>query len=395
LEAKLSEQIPGDTGHGRKPHICFVSESTATYSLLVGEASGVTGGAELQQTLIASALQNLGYRVTFLVPDFGQPNRVVTGQGIALIKTRPESAARPGPSRFLGDIVRLFRAMNQAGADIYYQRTSAAVTGITALFCKLKKKPFVFSVASNMDLDGSARLYRGRVSYALYRYGLKHATAVVVQTNDQLRLLKEATGRDGVLIRSMLATADEAREQVNPRYVLWVGGFWRLKRPEMFAELARRLPEYEFVMVGGPSVDGEQLFEEIVARARDLPNLRLTGPIPYKETARYLDETKVLVNTSHAEGFPNTYLQAWIRGMPVVATFDPDSLITKRQLGRYCSGIEELALATKELMGDESLRASIRERAIQYVRQHHSIESVAAMYDELLTGLYAKWRNMP
>jgi len=343
----------------------------------------------LQQTLIASALQNLGYRVTFLVPDFGQPNKVVTGQGIALIKTRPEMAVRK-PHRFLSDILCLFRAMNRAGADIYYQRTSAAVTGVTALFCKLKKKPFVFSVASNMDLDGSTRLYLKRYSYALYRYGLKHATAVVVQTEDQLRLLKETMGRSGVLIRSTFAHPEEAGQQGVRQHVLWVGSFRRLRRPEMFVELARSLPQHKFVMVGGRAAGEERLFDKIGANAGNIPNLHLTGAVPYKEVGRYFSEAKVFVNTSSAEGFPNTYLETWCRGVPVVGTFDADGLIAKYGLGRYCSTVDELKDAVEELMRDDVLRASIGERAIRYVAEHHSPEGVGARYDELFMHLYSE-----
>ena len=45
------------------------------------------------------------------------------------------------------------------------------------------------------------------------------------------------------------------------------------------------------------------------------------------------DRAKVLVNTSDVEGFPNSYLQAWIRGVPVVTLIDPDGVIEREGLG--------------------------------------------------------------
>ena len=371
-----------------KPHICFVAETQAAYGLLTGaDSSTGIGGAEVQQMLLSPALRKLGYTVSFLVPDLGQPEEVVTESGFRLIKTR-EQYKSTGIGGQIRDLRLLFRAMNRAGADIYYQRTSVAVTGITALYCKLKKKPFVFSVASNMELDGTTRRLLGELNHRIYWYGLTHATAVVVQTEDQMRLLKEVAGKDGVLIRSTFPEPDEPDTSVERRYVLWVGSFRDVRRPEMFVELASRLPQYEFVMVGGPWKSQESMFDEMKSRAERIGNLHLTGPIPYGDVGRQFGGAKVFVNTSSAEGFPNTYLQSWSRGLPVIATFDADGLIVKHGLGRYCESIDEMVRAVDEFMRDDALCASVGESALRYARENHRLEVIAAQYDELFMRLY-------
>jgi len=375
----------------QKPHICFVSESRATYGLLTGEPCSLVGGAELQQSLIASALRKLGYPVTFLVPDLGQETKVVTEEGITLLKTHPHPE-RVRMSNLVDNLLRLYKNMDRAGADIYYQRAAGMATGVAAFFCKRSRKPFVFSVAHNTDLD-PAKPYPKWHYNMLYRYGLTRATAVVAQTKDQMRLLKENWGREGILIRSIFAEVDEVDRLRQRQYVLWVGNFKRMKRPEMFLDLAASLPQYKFVMVGGREAAEGQLFDEVdevSARVRDISNLHLIGAVPYKEVGRYFSEAMVFVNTSFGEGFPNTYLQAWSRGVPVVGTFDADGLMTKHGLGRHCSSVAELKDAVEELMRDEALRTSIGKRAIQHVAEHHSSEAVAAQYDKLFTELYRK-----
>jgi glycosyltransferase involved in cell wall biosynthesis len=375
----------------RKPRVCFVSESKATYGLLTGgDMSNTVGGAEVQQTLLAPALQKLGYSVVFLVPDLGQPDEVVTDQGITVIKTREQYKSSTGARRYMQDVGLLFRAMRRADADIYYQMTSATITGIIALYCRLKRKPFVFSIASNMDLDGTTRRQLKPLYHKLYWYGLTRATAIVVQTEDQMRLLKENVGRDGVLILSTFSAPDESEQQEERRYVLWVGSFRDVRRPEMFIELASRLPQYEFVMVGGPWTSQESVFDEMKARAERVPNVHLTGGVPYREVGKYFAGAKVFVNTSSMEGFPNTYMQAWCRGVPVIATFDADTLISRYGLGKSCANLDELTAGVESFMEDDALRGAIGEAAARYVREHHGVEAIAAQFDKLFTQLWRK-----
>ncbi len=370
-----------------KPHICFVSESKATYGLLTsGESNTTVGGAEVQQALLAPALQKLGYQVTFLVPDLGQPDKVVTEQGITLIKTR-EQYKGGGLKQNLQDMRLLFKALDRAGADIYYQRTSATITGVVALYCKRKKKPFVYSVASNMDLDGTSRKLMKPHYHMIYWYGLTHADAVIAQTDDQMRLLK-SIGKEGVLIRSTFPEPNKAGGDAEKANVLWVGSFREVRRPELFIDLAARLPQYDFVMVGGAWTSEEHLFTAMREKAESIRNLQMTGPVPYKEVGRYFDRAKVFINTSSVEGFPNTYLQAWCRGVPVVATFDADNLINRFGLGRHCAGLDDLAAGVEQFMADDALRASVGDTARKYVQEQHSLEAVSALYDKLFTQLY-------
>ena len=359
----------------------------------MGERCDKVGGAELQQTLLASFLVKLGYPVTFLVPDFGQPPTVTAPQGITLLKIRPQSGRMRG-LRFLDEVLRFHQAMKRADADIYYQRAASHVTGITALYCRIHRKPFVFSLASNMDLDGTWRRGLKPHYYRLYRYGLTHATVIVPQTDDQVRMLKDIPGAHAVLIRDGVPNGDTPEKSAHPapppanRYILWVGNFWAVKRPAMFLELARSRPQYEFVMVGGPHAVEEHIFEETREQAKGVPNLRFVGPVPFLEVGAYFDGAAIFVNTTSVEGFPNTYMQSWSKGIPVVATFDADNLIKRYGLGRHCADVDELGAGLDEFMSDEGLRGSTGERAIEYAREHHSFEAVAAQHDWLFMQLY-------
>jgi len=106
--------------------------------------------------------------------------------------------------------------------------------------------------------------------------------------------------------------------------VIWVAHLRALKRPEMFVELARRLPQYRFHLVGGDPQQGNLYLEQLrCARPRG-PESDLARQPGQDETLGLFDRARLLVNTSEIEGLPNTFYQAWVRAIPVVSFLDPD-----------------------------------------------------------------------
>src|SRR6185437_14783737 len=49
--------------------------------------------------------------------------------------------------------------------------------------------------------------------------------------------------------------------------------------------------------------------------------------------------------TSEIEGFPNTYLQAWSHGTPVVGFLDPDRLLATHGSGRAVRDVAQMCAA--------------------------------------------------
>ena len=272
-------------------------------------------------------------------------------------------------------------------ADIYYQRASARVTGIVGLYCSIHRRPFVFSCAHDMDVDGSYEKTCNPLDRVLYRRALASAAVVLVQTNDQMALLRKNYRRDGVLIRNMYPMPESSDPRSKRDAIIWVGSFRAMKRPELFVELASRIPNREFVMIGGRFAAEAGLYDQIVERARQIPNLTLTGQLSYDEAAEYYGRALLFVNTSSAEGFPNTFLQSWSVGTPTVATFDPDGIISKHGLGRHCESLEDLESSVVDLLADDYSRIGMGERAIQYVRMQHDPDAITQEYVKVFTRL--------
>ena len=84
---------------------------------------------------------------------------------------------------------------------------------------------------------------------------------------------------------------------------------------------------------------------------------------------------RLLVNTSISEGFSNTYIQAWLRGVPtLVFGADPDKTITKNQLGYCVQTVDEAQEKICQLMQDQQLYAAISNNCLQYANNHFTVE---------------------
>jgi glycosyltransferase involved in cell wall biosynthesis len=107
------------------------------------------------------------------------------------------------------------------------------------------------------------------------------------------------------------------------------------------------------------------------------------GAVRYADSGKLFDRAKIFLNTSSIEGFPNTFLQAWIRGVPVVSFFDPESLVQRLQLGHIANSVDEMREAIRSLLEDDAERQRTGRRAREFATREYTT-GVAARYVELL-----------
>ena len=372
-----------------RPHICFVAPTT--WPVLAGDASiPVVGGAELQQTVIATALANRGHRVSMLCLDYGQEDGAVV-DGVTVHKLYRPDEGLP-VVRFLHPrITKLWSAMKRVDADVYYQRCAAVHTGYVAAFCARHGKRSIYAGASDVDfIPGKQDIVYAR-DRMIFEYGLKHVDRVIVQNPVQAQLLHENFGRESTLIQNCFtpppgSAADPAG------YVLWVASLRVSKRPEILFEMARRMPRHRFVMIGGPDADpaGQEFGRRVRAEAATLPNVEYKGFLPFAEADRYFDGARVMVNTSKYEGFPNTFLQAWSRGVPSVGFVDTGSRQDGEPVYAIASDLDDACAQVDRLMSDDVQWRTASRRARAYFNEHHSVEAVVGQYEREIAQLCAR-----
>jgi glycosyltransferase involved in cell wall biosynthesis len=335
------------------------------------------GGEQVQQTLLAKALARRGIEVSMVVFDYGQADGASWGP----VRTHTAFAADAGlpvlrfvHPRWTG----LWAAMRRADADIYYLSCAGMELGLAAMFCQRHGRKFVFRVAHDSDCDPQRLLIKYWRDKKLYAYGLRRAHRIFVQTEQQQRALQANFQLPSTIAEMLVDRPEQERER--PVDVLWVNNVRQFKRPDLLLELARRMPHLAFHMVGGPQPGFADLYDAIASQAAAIPNLTFHGRVPYHDMDAHYASARVFVNTSDTEGFPNSYLQAWIRGTPVVAFFDPDHVIVREQLGSSPASLDDMQQRITALLDDPALWSATSERCRRYMQARYGEERILAPY---------------
>jgi len=382
----------------QRPRICFVAPNA--YDLLSGrEDICHTGGAEVQQVLIASWLVQEGYAVSLVTLDHGQPDRT-DREGIRMFKAYSKEAGIRGLRFIHPRWSGLWRAMARADADVYYQRGAEYETGQVGLWCRLHGRRFIFAAANDSDCSSPLYALTSWRERWLYRLGLRLAHAVTAQTRTQQRLLRENMGVDAVVVRNcgQTSAADSSCQEPPTKAlgiirVLWVGRITEQKRLEWLLDLAERCPEITFDVVGAANADSDYA-SSLVERAAGIPNVRMHGRVPYSEVTRYYQGCRILCCTSVYEGFPNTFLEAWSQGVPVVSTFDPDGVIAANGLGWVPHDVEGIVACLRELARAPGAWRKASHAAKQYYLANHTPDACLPAFERLLLEV-AGFRDSP
>ena len=337
------------------------------------------GGESVQQTLLGRALARRGHEVSMVVGDYGQRD----GAKWETIRVFKSYRAEAGLAvlRFIHPRwTGMWSALGRADADLYYTSCAGMHVGLVGLFCRRFERRFVFRTASDPDCDKSrvGVLVRFARDRWLYAQGLRRAHAILVQSASQAEALARSY-RLPSRVAGMLV--EEARPAaVRDIDVLWVGNIKRVKRPDRILEVAAKLPKIKIHMVGGHASGEDSLFQDVTRTAALTSNVVFHGRLPYPDANELYGQARVLVNTSDVEGFPNAYLQAWIRGVPVVTLIDPDGVIEREGLGVAVQSPEHIPGAIASLLANHTAWKAASDRCRAFMAREHGEEKILADY---------------
>lgn len=352
-----------------------------------GHFSATIGGAQYQAQCVVEGLKRTGlYNIYYLTREF-DPN--FDPKGYEIIKIADSNGIRK--YGFIFDTRRLLSLLSEIKPDAIYQRGLKSYTGVVARYARQSNSQSIFHIAHDYNLmplhmKGWSRLYWLRwIEKRIGEYGLRHVDKVIAQTQYQADLLYKNYGvKAAAVIPNFHPLPEEKIEKCATSInILWVANFKTVKRPELFVRLARELAyreELSFTMIGrcGELDKYRFLHREI----ESLTNLTYMGEQPIEEVNRQLASAHIFVNTSRAEGFPNTFIQAWMRKVPTVSLgVDPDGVLERDKLGYCANSYDELRSNVLALCDNSSLREAMGERAQQHAYQVHSPNGVDKLID--------------
>ncbi len=340
------------------------------------------GGAEMQVRMLVGRLLTLDCFDLHYVARRIDPTHSPEGYSLHLI---PSYGAVSGT--FLFDVPHLLRLLKRLQPDVIYQRVGCAYTGAAAYFSHRSQRRMVWHISSDRDLMPLAWRLSWRspieqLNKSMIEYGARRADAVIVQNSQQAALLHRYYGRSDAVHVPNFHVAPSA-PMVKPAdrvTVCWVGNIKSLKQADVFVRLAidfQERPDVEFVMVGAPQMRQNE-WERLLAKIRGSPNLNYRGPQPQAVVEELLARAHVLVNTSAYEGFPNTFIQSWLRAVPVISLcVNPDGVFDDDRYGICAEGsYERLRAALDRLVTDSILRSRIGERSSSFARERFSERNV-------------------
>ena len=366
--------------------ICLVAHFA--YSALSGNHQGHAGGVERQASLMGRWLASRGHQVSVLTWDEGGEREEIVN-GVRIMKMCRRDAGIPGLRFFVPRWSSLVRGLRSADADVYFHNCAEYVTGQVAIWCRMNERRFVYSAASDMDCDAKLSALRTARERVLYRYGLRRADKIIVQTRHQANLMRDNFGLPAQVI-PMPCAGPADRDYISPTFpsqprVLWVGRISPEKRLELLLDIASANPQIGFDVAGKPDRPTEYS-ENLLARARSLANVSLLGKVAWNEMPELYKGASLLLSTSLYEGFPNVFLEAWSHGVPIVSTVDPDGVITKHSLGAFASPVN-VSSALSRLLEDRAMWEECSKNVRRYYRDFHSAEQVLPRFEDIFLEL--------
>ncbi len=344
------------------------------------------GGAEVQANYLAQALSENGHEVHYL---FDSNEKHDYGGDILYhnLKDRGNSFSWMNFRSIKGYIDRI-------QPDIIYQRCRSAYTGIAAYYSRSSSVKMVLSVASLSDCERNSvnfgkNIFNLSLKEYLGRYGVKNVDCIIVQSKEQKKLIETNFNRNSIQVNNGHPVPEPPFNKSTPPIVSWISNIKEWKQPEVFIRLAKDLHDTDVQFVFAGRMGNSQYQNKIMRLTDKMENIQYLGPLSFDGANDLLARSSIFINTSlRREGFPNTYIQAWMRETPVVTlNFDPDDLLKIEKIGFHSSRYKQFVDDVRFLLVNKKERHLMGKRARQYAINNHDHNKIWRRHREILENL--------
>lgn len=361
-----------------------------------------SGGVELQTRYIGEALASSGWQVAFLSPSLKGKS------GPEKIDDNTKVWWYPHYSfTFQTPKVQITEMLDSIQPTVFYQRGRGQLTGNELILRYALKNNIhhVFALSSDADLDPFYELKTTLRSHKpiwkrllLIPYAflldramkniLKCSNYLIAQHEGQVENINKKLGRNQYLLRTIHPELNRSARKDTKTIVLWACNYRPLKRGEVFVRLAERCKAIKcsFVMVYGKTK--KSYIDPVLEKAKGKDNLTIYGEILPHELNDLIEKAILFVNTSEYEGFPNTFVQSWLRETPTISlNVDPGGVITREKIGSCSGSFEQLVKDVTSLIENDNERDEMGKRARAYAEYAHGFEHNKEKLAEFFTKI--------
>jgi glycosyltransferase involved in cell wall biosynthesis len=283
-----------------------------------------------------------------------------------------------------------YRFFRSERADWWFWQCASHLFGFGVALAHVAGVKAIFGVGFDRDVRVRQALYHRPRWWPAYAFGLSQAECIALQHEGQRSDLPQRWSRKAYVVPNIVLEPGAVLPHAErPRTVAWIAALRVQKRPDRLIEIARLLPHIRFVVCGSPStyMTPAGYSQRAIEAFRTLPNIDYRGQVSPEEAVRIAGESSIFLSTSDEEGFPQTFLEAWSHGTPVVSLrIDPDRVIQELSLGAVCPDEQSAVKAIEGFISHPEVRERMSENARQYVCRVHSPAAAVLALERALLG---------
>jgi glycosyltransferase involved in cell wall biosynthesis len=361
--------------------------------LLPNYIAEAKGGSEIQAYFLAQELRKRGWEVHYIRESSRKRSKEEIIDGIILHSLPP----RHTKLKWLNTRL-LHKLMGMIKADVWYCRATISYVFPAWLNARKIGGKLIWAcshdayVTKKMKKEITKESFLRKIASLLDRYlflmALRKIDLIILQSDHQKKLLKKNWGLEGQVIYNSFPIIPFRGAKREP-IIMWIARLQPWKHPEKYIELVRKLHKkhYQFLAVGR-EMGHPRLTEEFQKTQKEIPAFEYLGEIGRNRIFGYLEKARVLVNTSDYEGFSNTFIEAWLHGVPLVSLkVDPDNLIRENGLGSVSGNMEQLARDVESLMENHRLWEQKSQKCRNFAVKNFNIQDKADDLEQLIENL--------
>jgi len=354
--------------------------------------SKTIGGAEKQIYYISKALIKAGHIVDLYTMDI---DKSFIKEGVNIIPTWNPRKGIPKLRYITYRLPALKKQLKSINYDIVYMRGRSLYSASVIKALYSTKTITVIGIAhdSNLSWRTWKQSFPTRSKWGdffswlnlkyFHAFSLRLADVVITQNDYQSEIAKKYS-TNVLLCPNIIQNNMKKNSPQHIVYsdVVWIGGLRLEKGIESLFQIIDSLPKIKFTVIG--ETTGSRQYH-ISKKLMQKHNVIYLNHVDNNSIHGILRASKLLLNTSPHEGFSNTFLEAWLSGIPVIALHvNPSKLLSDMKLG-YCANGDKDALIKNMLylLNNKSLRTEMGNYAKKYVLKEHNADKVVQLFEKI------------